>query len=269
MSLSKENAYAVGDVNLTNMMISLNDVQKGFHAVSLTEWATTTVPKIAAGSIVECDGVLYKAAADETISGSPSDGTVYIKLVPAGSTCTAEFTNTAPIWNTSKQGWYSPTGGEESYRYLNFRLKKATAVYGKECQENNPNSFKRIFSLKLSADQSLLVNGDKVNFNTIIYDTLSEYDSGNTRFKSKRSGYIKLNLYIQHYYGNNYRTFGIKINGSYVYYVAGATATDVGQDVTHFNKIIYLNVDDYFEVFAVTSINSINSTDSYLEITDY
>jgi hypothetical protein len=129
MAGSKLNTYGVGDVNLTNLMQVLDACRIGFHAVSLTEWATTTVPKIAAGSKVEVNGAIYKFDADETITGSPSDGLVYIKLIPSGDSITAQFTNTAPAWDDEKQGWYSSTPGEENYRYIEFGMTKATAEY--------------------------------------------------------------------------------------------------------------------------------------------
>jgi hypothetical protein len=129
MAGSKLNTYGVGDVNLTNIMQVLDACRIGFHAVSLTEWATTTAPKIAAGSKIEVNGAIYKFDADETITGSPSNGTVYIKLIPSGDSITAQFTNTAPIWDDEKQGWYSSTPGEGNYRYLNFIMSKNGSSY--------------------------------------------------------------------------------------------------------------------------------------------
>lgn len=125
------NTYAVGDVNLDNMMTTLDDTRRGYHQVSLTEMTTTTVPKIAAGSLIEVAGALYSFASDETLGGSPSDGTVYIYIVPAGATCTAVMTNTAPTWSDAKQGWYG-TGGAATYRYLQgVIIVKSATVYTK------------------------------------------------------------------------------------------------------------------------------------------
>jgi hypothetical protein len=129
MAGSQINSYAIGDVNLTSVMTTLDATRIGFCAVSLTNYATTGVPAIAAGSKIEVDGALFKFDAEEAIGGSPSNGTVYIKLIPAGTSITAEFTNTAPTWSTEKQGWYSPTAGEESYRYLPFGMTKSGSSY--------------------------------------------------------------------------------------------------------------------------------------------
>lgn len=128
MSGSKINDYAIGDQNIQSVMLTLDKAFKGFHQVSLTNYNTTSESAIAAGSVVEVNGALYKFDSDENITGSPSNGTVYIYLVPSGDTVTAAYTNTAPTWSDSKQGWYG-TGGNANYRYLEFALTKASAVW--------------------------------------------------------------------------------------------------------------------------------------------
>ena len=126
MSGTKVNDYSIGDSNIQSVMLTLDKAFKGFHQASLTNYNTTDESAIAAGSVVEVNGALYKFDSDESITGSPSDGTVYIYLVPSGDTVTAAYTNTAPTWSDSKQGWYG-TGGNANYRYLEFALTKASA----------------------------------------------------------------------------------------------------------------------------------------------
>lgn len=128
MAGSKINDYSIGDSNIQSVMLTLDKAFKGFHQVSLTNYNTTDESAIAAGSVVEVNGALYKFDADESITGSPSDGTVYIYLVPSGDTVTAAYTNDAPIWSDSKQGWYG-TGGNANYRYLEFKITKSSAVW--------------------------------------------------------------------------------------------------------------------------------------------
>lgn len=128
MAGSKVNDYSIGDSNIQSVMLTLDKAFKGFHQASLTNYNTTDESAIAAGSVVEVNGALYKFDSDESITGSPSDGTVYIYLVPSGDTVTAAYTNTAPTWSDSKQGWYG-TGGNANYRYLEFALTKASAVW--------------------------------------------------------------------------------------------------------------------------------------------
>jgi hypothetical protein len=128
MAGSKINDYSIGDSNIQSVMLTLDKAFKGFHQVSLTNYNTTSESAIAAGSVVEVNGALYKFDSDESITASPSDGTVYIQLVPSGDTITAEYTNTDPAWSDSKQGWYG-TGGNANYRYLEFVLIKGNSVW--------------------------------------------------------------------------------------------------------------------------------------------
>jgi len=127
MSGTKVNDYSIGDSNIQSVMLTLDKAFKGFHQVSLTNYNTTSESAIAAGSVVEVNGALYKFDSDESITGSPSNGTVYIYLVPSGDTVTAAYTNTAPTWSDSKQGWYG-TGGNANYRYIGGVSKNSTVL---------------------------------------------------------------------------------------------------------------------------------------------
>ena len=125
MSGSKINDYSIGDSNIQSVMLTLDKAFKGFHQVSLTNYNTTSESAIAAGSVVEVNGAFYKFDSDESITGSPSDGTVYIYLVPSCYTVTAAYTNDAPTWSDSKQGWYG-TGASANYRYIGGVTKNST-----------------------------------------------------------------------------------------------------------------------------------------------
>lgn len=124
-------SFAVGDSNIDAVMLNLAGINTGYNALTLTQMSTTTVPAIAAGSKIEVGGTLFKFDSEEAISGSPSDGTVFIMLIPSGSSITAQFTNTAPTWSDSKQGWYG-TGGSAGYRYWPGKIVKASSTYTKE-----------------------------------------------------------------------------------------------------------------------------------------
>ena len=128
MAGSQVNDYGVGDTNLTSLMNTADTQRIGYHSVSLTNYATTTVPAIAEGSVIEIAGALFEFQADEAITGSPADGTVYIKLTAVGTSVTAAFATAAPTWDTEKQGWYEAGTNK---RYLNFGMVKATASYTK------------------------------------------------------------------------------------------------------------------------------------------
>lgn len=112
---------AIGTTNIQYVTTKLDKVDTGLHTLSLTNYDSTSESAIAAGSRVEVNGAYYEFPTNETITGSPSDGTVYIMLIPNGSSITAQYTNTAPTWSDSKQGFYG-TGANANYRYAEFVL---------------------------------------------------------------------------------------------------------------------------------------------------
>jgi len=130
------NYYSNSDTSLIDLMNTADGTFIGKHNVSLTNYDNTSLPAVAVGSIVEVNGTLYKFTSESAISGSPSDGVVYIYLVPSGDPAlgtaiiTPTFSNVAPTWSDSKQGWYG-TGGSANYRYLEFALYKNSALWYK------------------------------------------------------------------------------------------------------------------------------------------
>lgn len=97
---------------------------------SLTNWdGSTTKPAIAEGSIIEVGGSFYQADADTALTDDAGliDGTVHIKLVPAGggASLVPTLTNDSiPAWDANKAGWY-----DSDDKFLPFEMVKATAVY--------------------------------------------------------------------------------------------------------------------------------------------
>jgi hypothetical protein len=129
MAGSLINTYTQLDTDILALQLTSDANFVGKHNVSLTNYNTTGLPAIAAGSIVECNGALYEFTSEEAITGSPSNGTVYIQIVPDTTTCTAAFTNTAPTWSDAKQGFYG-TDAAANYRYLEFKMTKLITSYG-------------------------------------------------------------------------------------------------------------------------------------------
>jgi hypothetical protein len=113
--------------------VALTCIEKqriSYQAISLTHFADTAEPQIAAGSLCEIGGALYEFAANESITDWAAiavSSAVYIKLVAAGASVTAAFTTTAPTWNTTLQGWYSGTD-----RYIGGLYKDAGGNYTKK-----------------------------------------------------------------------------------------------------------------------------------------
>jgi hypothetical protein len=99
----------------------------------LDSLTATTEITIKNGSEVEVAGALYEFQADETESGGTwagigANNTVYVYVVPAGSTATFIYSITAPTWDTSKQGWYNGTS-----RAVVSLYKDAGNLYQKKC----------------------------------------------------------------------------------------------------------------------------------------
>lgn len=134
MSAVQLNFYSNADTSITDMQNTLDGVFIGHHHVSLTNYDNTSLPAIAIGSKVENNGTMFSFTAETAISGSPSDGSVYIMLVPSGdpslgtATVTPTFTNTDPVWSDEKQGYYG-TSGSSNYRYLDFKIIKTGSEY--------------------------------------------------------------------------------------------------------------------------------------------
>ena len=133
------NDFSNSDSNILKVQSTLDKTFFGkVDSITLTEFDSSTVPAIAAGSVVENNGSLYQFASEEAISttdpgtsSTVADGTVYVLLVPGTGTITAAFTATAPTWSDSKQGWYG-TGDEANYRYLPYYMTKVSTVYSKK-----------------------------------------------------------------------------------------------------------------------------------------
>jgi len=76
----------------------------------------TTEPQVAAGSKIEAAGAFFTFAAATDINGTAwtaitTAATAYVTLTPSGTAgsqiMSASWTETAPVWSTSKHGWYT------------------------------------------------------------------------------------------------------------------------------------------------------------------
>ena len=129
MAVNKIGSFAAGDANLNNIMTWTNLNAFGRDRASLTNWTDSNIPSIMAGSIIEAGGSLYEITTDTTISGTPSDGNVYIKIIPSGDTATFQFTNSVPSWDGSKFGYYE--SGSDN-KILLFRMVKSGIYYSQK-----------------------------------------------------------------------------------------------------------------------------------------
>ncbi len=107
-------AYRDGEISFLNTKIfsailEMQGRRKGAMEIVLTEYSTTTVPKIAAGSGIEINGQWYYTDIDIIITGVTANSNWYdILLTPSGSTFTASFiARNTGTWSDSNQGLYS------------------------------------------------------------------------------------------------------------------------------------------------------------------
>ena len=264
MAGSKINDYGIGDSNIQSVMLTLDKAFKGQHQVSLTNYDNTSASQIAAGSVVENNGALYQFTSNESITGSPSNGTVYIRLVPSGDTITAEYTNTAPTWSDSKQGWYG-TGGDANKRYIEIRLLKDSAAWTKEIFNiyTKLGKIPTYIFLSKSASVNISVNETKIPFISE-QDNLSEWNNSTYRFTAKNSAYYNIRgkqwpLVSSGTFGG----IGYKINGGSIETLSGIS----GSNYSSYSVDIKLDFGDYVEFFYLISASTVVSfSREYLSI---
>jgi hypothetical protein len=194
MAGSKLNNYSSTDNNITQMQLTEDASFIGKHNLTLTNMSTTSIPAIAAGSIIECNGALYKFSTEEAISTAgvtSTDGTYFIKVIPTSSQITAAFSTVAPVFRDSLQGWYESTSSND--RYAHFSVYSTGSSFKKAMMKPSGSRFFNMIS-------ALGYNSTQVgffNFNStvasgsaIFYDFLSEISSENITFKT--SGFYSI-----------------------------------------------------------------------------
>ncbi len=112
---------ATGAANWTGWITQQGLTDRGFMAVSLTEFATTAASLIGTGSVFELAGSIYSCSDAEAISlaaGTPSASqAVYYLATPTagGTTCTFSMEGTAPTWVDTRQGFYASAASVTRY----------------------------------------------------------------------------------------------------------------------------------------------------------
>ena len=120
----------VGDYDAQNAHIAGFTRQLAGPSMALTEWEnSTTIPALALGTYLSHGGYLYRVdTEDYVISGTPTDGTWYIRLEASGDTLIATWINdlSGYAWDAVNNGLYNG-----SYQVLPYQLVKAGAVLTK------------------------------------------------------------------------------------------------------------------------------------------
>ncbi len=119
---------AAGSSDWSDFIVQTQRFQRGYMALSLSNMTGTSEPKIQSGSSVEVGGSLFQFSAEEGattgFSAIATASTTYLKVLPASTSITAEFTDTAPTWSDAKQGWYSSND-----RYVLELFKNGASSY--------------------------------------------------------------------------------------------------------------------------------------------
>jgi hypothetical protein len=125
------------------------------------------------------------------------------------------------------------------------------------------NSFSLVRA-NLSASQALNTSGWQIiTFNTINFDTNSEFNIGTNRFVATKAGYYQVNAgYHTDSQGNTqYYSIGVRKNGAF-YQQSSSNHFNNGPVVRTINCVVQLGVGDYIEIFAENYQPSVN-IDSY------
>jgi len=121
-----------------------------------------------------------------------------------------------------------------------------------------------IVRTNLSANQSLGTSGwQKLSFNTVVFDTKSEFSTTNNRFVAAKAGYYEVNAGFHTFNQNDTNYYGIAVfkNGS-EYQETSAHHYGINLISRTINCVIYLNASDYIEIYA-HNVNSGTTIDAF------
>jgi hypothetical protein len=158
---------------ITDSLEQLQEQRKGFIQISLTDFDLTSVSQIALGSRIEISGSVIKFIANESMGtnwAAMSAGIVYAYI--NGTTYVSTYTETAPVWNTEKQGWYDATG---AHRYYAKLVKDAGSLYTQKTLYSN---IKNVMYTNDGLANITLIHGSSYGQNitlNAIFDALDPY----------------------------------------------------------------------------------------------
>jgi hypothetical protein len=125
MAWTQINLYGptVADSDIEALQSTTDTQRRGYDFVVFTNIGVTntSAPAVEIGSVLEVNGSLFEVdTSNITIGSVPGGATsdLYVKLTVTGSnpaTLTADWTITAPSWDTAKGGWF-----DGSTKYLNI-----------------------------------------------------------------------------------------------------------------------------------------------------
>ncbi len=148
MSVTLINNFGIGTTDFTAMMATINKSYKGKSEITLSNYDNDTAPAVKVGSVFDCNGAIYLVeTADETPSGYPgiTNDTMFY-LVFDVSALAFVYTETAPTWSDTLQGWYN---GNDRYLYVLNKTTDATygGYQGKQGYDSYKGEFQALFVL--------------------------------------------------------------------------------------------------------------------------
>ena len=116
---------------------------------------------------------------------------------------------------------------------------------------DSANNFS-IVRVNLSANQGLGTGGwQKLNFNTVVFDTKSEFNITNNRFIATKAGYYEINAGFHTFNQSDTDYSGIAVYKNNSEYQETAYHHNDSYIISRtINCIVYLNVSDYVEIFV-------------------
>jgi hypothetical protein len=100
----------------------IDTTKKGWFGISMDDWdgSSTKPDTVLAGSEIEAAGGVIRVVTDETVLDDPGGiaaGTLYLVVDFSGSDPEWYWTNDAPSWNPSLNGFYEAASGSVSWKY--------------------------------------------------------------------------------------------------------------------------------------------------------
>ena len=251
-------------MSITQETVALSQIEKQrrhYQALSLTNFALTTLPAIAAGSRVEIGDTLFYVGVEQAITGwggIANSTAAYIRIIPQGDgppeTALAEFTDVAPTWSDSKQGYYDATVAK---RYIGGLYKDSGGLYTKKWlykgQEANDN-ISRMRVTKNNAQSIPNATATIVQYDDEIFDNLEELAS--YRFTALEDGYyfvtaalesVSIDWRIQEYW--QLRIY--KNGAAYSYGLKAAIESTAAINyaiISAINDIVQLDATEYIDI---------------------
>ncbi|MCF6128120.1 hypothetical protein L1S35_00410 [Flavobacterium sp. AS60] len=218
-------------VNPTTLTITETDPQ-------VSSATSNVVPKWDGTTLV--DGVMTDDGTNVGVGVTPSVGN---KLEVNGKTKTTDFQMTTGA--TANYVLQSDASGNASWAL--------------------PNNTLSVVRTNLSGAQSLGTGGwQLVNFNTIVFDSNTEFNTGTNRFVAAKTGYYEVNagFHTDNQSNTQFYSIGVYKNGS-LYQQNSGNHSNLGPVSRTINCIVSLGAGDYIEIYAENYQSGVN-IDSYI-----